>query len=203
MNFDRNNLLDKECLICLESIDIEEQKLIKLPCNCSNSIYHISCITTFLNSGNNKNFCPHCKNIYNIVEQTDAGAEQIVAEQTDAVAEQNNRKNGIIFIFHIFSNTIMNIINLATITDKNITEKVFIILTFCKVVVNFGFIIFTNKTTIQTKSCVNYSYILQLFLLIMLLIIVSNRKDDFDSIILLTNNFFFFFGDLFFRIRIE
>jgi hypothetical protein len=25
MNFDRNNLLDKDCLICLESIDIEEQ----------------------------------------------------------------------------------------------------------------------------------------------------------------------------------
>lgn len=208
MNFDRNILLDKECLICLESIDIEEQKLIKLPCKCSNSIYHISCITTFLNSGTNKNFCPHCKNIYNIVEQTDGaqndGAQtDVVAEQTDVVAEQNNKKNGIIFIFHIFSNTIMNIINLATITDKNITEKVFIILTFCKVVVNFGFIIFINKNTIQTKSCVNYSYILQLFLLIMLLIIVSNRKDDFDFIILLTNNFFFFFGDLFFRIRIE
>jgi hypothetical protein len=204
MNFDRNNLLDKDCLICLESIDIEEQKLIKLPCNCSNSIYHISCITTFLNSGTNKNFCPHCKNIYNIAEQT--GAEQTGTEQTGAeqtVAEQNNGKNGIIFVFHIFSNTIMNIINLSALTDKNITEKVFIILTFCKVVVNFGFIIVINKNTIQTKSCVNYSYILQLFLLIFLLIIVSNRKDDFDSIILLANNFFFFFGDLFFRIRIE
>jgi glutaredoxin len=201
MNFNRKNLIDKECLICLESIDVEEQNLIKLPCNCSNSIYHISCITTFINSGNNKNFCPHCKNIYNIVEQTDV--EQTDVEQTDVAAEQNNKKNGIIFVFHIFSNTIMNIINLATITDKNITEKVFIILTFCKVVVNFGFIIFINKNTIQTKSCVNYSYILQLFLLIMLLIIVSNRKDDFDSIILLVNNFFFFFGDLFFRIRIE
>jgi hypothetical protein len=205
MNFDRKNLLDKDCLICLESIDIEEQKLIKLPCNCSNSIYHISCITTFLNSGTNKNFCPHCKNIYNIAEQTGAVAEQTgaVAEQTNVVAEQNNGKNGIIFVFHIFSNTIMNIINLSALTDKNITEKVFIILTFCKVVVNFGFIIVINKNTIQTKSCVNYSYILQLFLLIFLLIIVSNRKDDFDSIILLANNFFFFFGDLFFRIRIE
>ena len=97
----------------------------------------------------------------------------------------------------------MNIINLSALTDKNIIEKVFIILTFCKVVVNFGFIIVINKNTIQIKSCVNYSYILQLFLLIFLLIIVSNRKDDFDSIILLANNFFFFFGDLFFRIRIE
>jgi hypothetical protein len=198
------SVIDKDCLICLESIDIEEQKLIKLPCNCSNSIYHISCITTFLNSGTNKNFCPHCKNIYNIAEQTGAeqtGTEQTVAEQT--VAEQNNGKNGIIFVFHIFSNTIMNIINLSALTDKNIIEKVFIILTFCKVVVNFGFIIVINKNTIQIKSCVNYSYILQLFLLIFLLIIVSNRKDDFDSIILLANNFFFFFGDLFFRIRIE
>jgi len=87
-NIDRNNLIGKECLICLESIDIEEQKLIKLPCNCSNSVYHISCITLFLNSGNNKNFCPHCKNIYNNAEQN--GVEQNGGEQNGG--EQNVRK---------------------------------------------------------------------------------------------------------------
>ncbi len=199
LNFDRNSLIDKECLICLESIDIEEQKLIKLPCKCSNSIYHISCITIFLNSGNNKNFCPHCKDIYNIFEQNNA--EQNNAEQNNA--EQNNRKNGIIFVIHIFSNIIMNVINLSVIIDKNITEKVFVILTFCKVVINFGFIIVTRQNIVKIISYVFYSYILQLLLLILLLYIVSNRENDFYSILLLINNFFFFFGDLFFRINIE
>ncbi len=204
LNFDRNSLIDKECLICLESIDIEEQKLIKLPCKCSNSIYHISCITIFLNSGNNKNFCPHCKRIYNIFEQNNAeqnNAEQNNAEQNNA--EQNDRKTGIIFVIHIFSNTIMNVINLSVIIDKNITEKIFVILTFCKVVSNFGFIIVTRQNIEKIYSSMSYSYTLQLLLLILLICIVSNRENDFYSILLLINNFFFFFGDLFFRINIE
>jgi glutaredoxin len=219
LNFDRNSLIDKECLICLESIDIEEQKLIKLPCKCSNSIYHISCITIFINSGNNKNFCPHCKRIYNIFEQNNAEqniaeqniaeqniAEQNIAEQNIAeqnIAEQNNRKNGIIFVIHIFSNTIMNVINLSVIIDKNITEKVFVIITFCKVVINFGFIIVTRQNIEKIYSSMSYSYTLQLLLLILLIYIVSNRENNFYYILLLVNNFFFFFGDLFFRINIE
>ena len=37
----KNFLKDKECLICLESIDLELQELVKLPCECANSVYHI------------------------------------------------------------------------------------------------------------------------------------------------------------------
>jgi hypothetical protein len=55
---------NKECLICLESIDIEAIKIVKLPCECSNSVYHITCIKRLLDSGQNKNFCPHCKTKY-------------------------------------------------------------------------------------------------------------------------------------------
>ena len=46
-NFDKpdhNFLKDKECLICLESIDIETNKIVKLPCQCKYSVYHIICI---------------------------------------------------------------------------------------------------------------------------------------------------------------
>ena len=38
---DKEFIKNKECLICLESIDIEAQKIVKLPCNCNNSVYHI------------------------------------------------------------------------------------------------------------------------------------------------------------------
>jgi len=61
---DKEFIQDKECLICLESIDIETNKIVKLPCQCKYSVYHIICIIKLLHSGENKNFCPHCKTIY-------------------------------------------------------------------------------------------------------------------------------------------
>ena len=50
---DKDFIQDKECLICLESLEIN--KIVKLPCECSNSVYHISCIIKLLQSGVNKN----------------------------------------------------------------------------------------------------------------------------------------------------
>ena len=44
---DKDFIKDKECLICLESVDLELNKIVKLPCVCSNSVYHIICIETF------------------------------------------------------------------------------------------------------------------------------------------------------------
>jgi hypothetical protein len=65
---DKDFIKDKECLICLElfEIDLEINKIVKLPCECSNSVYHINCIIKLLQSGVNKNFCPHCKTKYQI-----------------------------------------------------------------------------------------------------------------------------------------
>ena len=70
---DKDFIKDKECLICLESIDLESNPIdlesnpiVKLPCKCANSVYHIICIIKLLHSGENKNFCPHCKTIYEI-----------------------------------------------------------------------------------------------------------------------------------------
>ena len=57
---------DKECLICLEPFDLEANKHVMLPCKCANSVYHIGYILLLLNSGQNKNFCPHCKANYEI-----------------------------------------------------------------------------------------------------------------------------------------
>ena len=61
---DREFLKDKDCLICLEPVDLEMNKLVALPCNCANSTYHTTCIIQLLKSGENKNFCPHCKYVY-------------------------------------------------------------------------------------------------------------------------------------------
>ena len=62
---DKEFIQDKECLICLESIDIETNKIVKLPlkrlgdvkhlrpcqCQCKYSVYHIICIIKLLHSG--------------------------------------------------------------------------------------------------------------------------------------------------------
>jgi hypothetical protein len=54
---DTTILKDKDCLICLESLDdLESNKFVQLPCKCSNSTYHIDCIIQLLHSGVNKNF---------------------------------------------------------------------------------------------------------------------------------------------------
>jgi hypothetical protein len=56
---DPNFLKDKECLICLEPMmDLEMNLIVKLPCGCANSAYHMNCILQLLESGKNKNFCP-------------------------------------------------------------------------------------------------------------------------------------------------
>ncbi len=58
---------ESSCIICLENIDIESgKKYIGLPCSCSNSIYHIECLLQWIKSGSNKNYCVHCKKVFEI-----------------------------------------------------------------------------------------------------------------------------------------
>jgi hypothetical protein len=122
---DASFLKDKECLICLESLDdLESNKFVQLPCKCSNSTYHIDCIVKLINSGENKNFCPHCKTKYEIPLQI----QQIqVLRPRHQVVPYNviNIELGIpinyeqiksftrILVFHVISNSIMNVINIV------------------------------------------------------------------------------------------
>ena len=131
-------LQDKECLICLETFDLELNKIVKLPCGCSNSVYHINCIIQFLKSGTSKNFCPHCKINYNIL--------QPVLEDPPVLNNNNNNNNDIrmfvtILYIHILSNSIMNVINISESReypqeDANIVSKLLLICYFCKLLVN-------------------------------------------------------------------
>lgn len=132
-------LKDKECLICLEPVDIEMNQIVMLPCRCANSAYHILCIMQLLRSGENKNFCPHCKTKYNLFLQQglllDYPGPQVYPQVYEHVYEQvgtvqhvgphpliqNNyleqayqsRNFSYILMVHLLSNSCMNLINIA------------------------------------------------------------------------------------------
>ena len=195
---DKNFVKNKECLICLESIDLELQQLVKLPCECANSVYHIKCIIQLLNSGQNKNFCPHCKANYNIQQQ-----EQI------AVVD-NNRIRMIVTILyiHMLSNSIMNIINISESRDypqedANIVSKILLILYFCKLLINACIIFALKGEEEKIESYLSLSYIVQTSIFILFICLISSVKRDYNSIVLLINNIFFYFGDLGFRLAME
>lgn len=60
------NYSNSICAICMEDFLESEKRFIRLPCECSNSFYHIECIIRWINSGNRKNFCVHCKRYFEI-----------------------------------------------------------------------------------------------------------------------------------------
>jgi len=153
---DKNFIKEKECLICLEPIDKEPiQNIVKLPCNCNSSVYHINCIIQLLNSGQNKNFCPHCKKTYEIPQSTvkiKISFTQVLPYNT--TEEDNNIPNIreinliYIYIFHIVTNSLLNIINITISIDYNnnknkkyIILKILIILYFFKLFINFCIIL--------------------------------------------------------------
>jgi hypothetical protein len=198
---------DKECLICLETIDLEVAKIVKLPCGCSNSVYHIVCIAQLLSSGKNKNFCPHCKSIYELTLQQVVRPFNLIAIQPNTENEQTRTLSYIILV-HIFSNSIMNLINIGlsdeySENDANIISKILQICYFCKILVNACIVINIKVNFEQINSHLCLSYIIQSVLFILLICLLSIIELNFNSIITLLNNVFFVITDLGFRIRIE
>ena len=188
---DKSFLLEKECLICLESVDIESQKIVKLPCECANSVYHIVCITQFLQSGQNKNFCPHCKTTYELLVQ------------------EPPRQLRCILFFHIFSNSVLNIINISTISDDyhntgaNIISKTLLICYFCKMLFNCCITFYSKQEPDNIEMHLDLSYVIQTTLFVLLVIMIAKIENDFNSAMLMANNVFFCFGDLAFRITVD
>lgn len=197
---DKAFLADKECLICLEAFDIEKGEVVKLPCNCANPVYHKTCILRFLSTGENKNFCPHCKQVYSQEQQ-----EQPPQQQEQPNHEQRIRaKLSFIILVHVLTNSIMNIINLGMSTDEsynnkiaNITTTILVISYFCKLVMN-TYIVFHARAD---ALCASYAAQTMIFVLIICLL--SNIKFNVRSVMMLFNNIIFFFGDFAFRLSIE
>ena len=193
----KNVFEDKECLICLESLNIELNKIVELPCKCSNSVYHIDCIVRLLDSGQNKNFCPHCKTNYHI--------------EPDQVVERHppdDKKYVYIFIVHILLNSFMNMINLGLMDDyrnvfTNVVSKILTVSYFCKILLNVCFVIARRDNNDRLRRYVGLSYIIQTVMLILLVCILSSVEIGSNSVMLLANNVLLCLGELAFRIWIE
>jgi hypothetical protein len=196
---------DKECLICLEPFDLELNQYVMLPCKCANSVYHIGCILLLLNSGQNKNFCPHCKTNYNILMQN-----QILPNLTQMQEMQNLQVTNFthILMVDILSNSIMNIINIVvarTSLDMNVDEalQVLLMFYFCKLFFNYCILMYSKSHIEKIEDCLVFSYFYQIILFGLLIYSLTKMKTDINFIVLIINNVLLGFGDLTFRIIIE
>jgi hypothetical protein len=197
---------DKECLICLETFDLESNQHVMLPCKCANSVYHIGCIVLLLNSGQNKNFCPHCKVNYEIPIQVQVLMpihEQAAGEQQ--ILQISNFTQ--ILMIHILSNSIMNIINIVVVrnaVETNVNEalQVLILFYFCKLFFNYCILMYSKSHIDKIEECLVYSYTYQTVTFGILIYLLTKMKND-TSTFLILNNVLLSFGDLAFRIIIE
>ena len=192
---------DKECLICLEPFDLESNQYVMLPCKCANSVYHIGCILLLLNSGQNKNFCPHCKANYEILVPN----QHQVARQQQNLQVTNFTH---ILVVHILSNSIMNIANIVVARNAfktNVVEalQLLLLLYFAKLFLNYCILMYSKSHIDKIEDSLVFSYFYQTVTFGILIYALSKMKNDSNFIILIANNVFLSFGDLAFRIIIE
>jgi len=222
---DKDFIQDKECLICLESLEIEVEtnKIVKLPCGCANSVYHISCIIKLLHSGENKNFCPHCKSIYEIsFAHIPVLPGQVVPLRyyEHIVLQQNpenpeNPENIVqlknfthIVLSHILLNSLMNIINIVATKnhpDHNINPEIQVAMLFyfLKIFFNYCILLYSKNNISKIKNSLVCSYVFQIVLFCVIIYTLTKIKYDINSIILIVNNISCNFIDLGFRIIVE
>ena len=198
---------DKECLICLEPNDIESLKIVMLPCKCSNSVYHIDCIVKFLQSGQKKNFCPHCKGKYEI--QLEEQIQHLIPINTNPQNQDIIRtKFTHILVVHILSNSIMNIINIVVArkrADYNNPEELQLLMLFyfLKIFFNYCIFMYSKNNIDKIEDCLVYSYVFQTVLFFFLIYTLTKIKNDDNSTVLILNNVLLSIVDLTFRIILE
>jgi hypothetical protein len=200
---------DKECLICLEPFDLEANQHVMLPCKCANSTYHIGCIVLLLNSGQNKNFCPHCKANYEI-PLPNHQLVNLTQMQQRVEQQQNLQVTNFthILVAHILSNSIMNITNIvaartAVETNREEILQVLIMFYFCKLFFNYCILMYSKSHIDRIEECLVYSYTYQTVTFGILFYTLTKIKNDTNFIILIVNNVLLSFGDLAFRIIME
>jgi hypothetical protein len=198
---DKEFLEDKECLICLEPMNLEMNQIVKLPCGCANSAYHIPCIVKLLASGNNKNFCPHCKAEYNLLLQVVPFSVVPFSVVPFSVVPFLTH----IMLAHLLFNTLMNIINIAVSRsypeyNRYAEFQVLMLFYFLKLFLNFCILVYA-KTNIQTVLV--YSYVYQTVLFGFLIYILAKLKNDSFLTTLWVNNLLFGITDLAFRFVLE
>ncbi len=205
---------DKECLICLESMDLEMNQLVKLPCGCANSAYHIPCIIQLLESGENKNFCPHCKTKYTIRLEQRVTIQQVVpVDQLGIIRQElindSRIKNNVqILLFHLLINSIMNIISIFVSRDyrgyNNYSElQVLMLFYFLKVFCNFCSLGYSKNNIEKKETILIFSYVYQITIFGLTIYTLAIIKNDNLTAVLLANNMLLVIIDVVFRVFVE
>ena len=212
---DREFLKDKDCLICLESFDLKMNELVALPCNCANSTYHITCIIQLLKSGANKNFCPHCKSMYQMppaLQMPIVPIEHLipVGPIDPHVSHQQDgfimRKLTCALLFHFLSNSLMNIINICVPTSffNNRIQppelQAIVLICFLKLFLNYIFVFYSKQDVEKMKNVLLYSYGFQTVLFGGMIYTLNKIKNDKLTVALIIINMLFGIGDFIFRI---
>lgn len=209
---DRDFIKDKDCLICLESVDLEMNQLVALPCNCASSIYHITCITQLLKSGKNKNFCPHCKSVYQMPPASvvpNVPIEHLIPVVPVVPQEQDGfiiRTLTCTLLFHFLTNSMMNIFNICIVTgffdNKKKPPELQVITLFCffKLLLNYIFVFYSKHDITKMKNVLIYSYGFQTVIIGWIIYSLIKIKNDKMTVFLTINNVVFGIGDLIFRI---
>jgi 3-hydroxymyristoyl/3-hydroxydecanoyl-(acyl carrier protein) dehydratase len=217
---DKDFLKDKECLICLEPMDFETNQLVQLPCRCANSAYHIDCILKLLNSGKNKNFCPHCKTKYKLLVQKKIPLPKVVPVQNvvsnlHSVPIQNNHFESLdryiqmefftrIILFHIMSNSIMNIIGVCVSINHpkyNCHPELPLFLVCCiiKLMLNYCSLVFSKNNIEKIESVLIFNYMYHLGQFGLAISVFVKVRPSYLSTALLFNQLIFGFLDITFR----
>ena len=204
---DKSFIEDKECLICLESFDLELNEIVKLPCKCTNSVYHIICIETFLKSGENKNFCPHCKTKYQIAFQQMASVQNNV-EQANEIYELRIANFTKILLFHLLSNSIANIIGISvSMSYPNYNKRpelnVLIFFYFFKLFSNYGILMFSKDNLDKIEILLAGSYLYKILVFGFLIYSSDKLTKNNLSIFLIMNTVLFGLFDLIVRYAME
>jgi len=207
---DPDFLKDKECLICLEPMVLEMNQLVKLPCGCANSAYHIRCVIQLLQSGENKNFCPHCRQRYTIFVEPVVPTRQLPNNNQLLRIEEvyQAQQFSHIMQIHLLSNTTMNIVNLCVIRSYPTysTENLFpvlVMLYFLKIFINVCVFLYSKSEVYKIEVGLMCSYIYQAITFGWLSFALSRVKNEHLSIILFVNNLFLGLADIAFRIFVE
>jgi len=218
---DATFLTDKECLICLDAFDLESNKIVKLPCSCNNSAYHIDCIVKLLQSGENKNFCPHCKTKYEMPLKMKVSRNQIVPyteininhlpNQAQIIQQIHNQQISNltnIIIIHGLSNSIMNVINVIATRvcvdyDSSPELQVLMLIYFFKLFFNYFIFVYSKNSIQKIEDCLIYSYAFQVVLFGFFIYLLSKIKNDSKTTVIIVNNVLFSFGDFLYRKSIE
>ncbi len=110
-----DDYIDSQCLICLENFEPESgNKFIRLPCECSNSIFHISCIIKWIMSGSKKNYCVQCKKEFELPEFNSRKSSNHSGNSTNQTnLNEENTTNSLI-------NDITSVINLRNRLEREL-----------------------------------------------------------------------------------